>query len=69
MALIYKTKDGDILDKIILDTYGFLRPGMVELVLSVNPNLADYGAEMPSGLSVVLPDINPSPVTTIRLWS
>jgi phage tail protein X len=69
MATEYKTSDGEMLDKLVWNFYGFLRPGMVEQVLESNPHLADFGPRMPAGLVIVMPDIKPEPVRNKRLWS
>lgn len=69
MATEYKTSEGEMLDKLVWNFYGFLRPGMVEQVLEANPHLADVGPRMTAGLVIVMPDITPEPVRSKRLWS
>ena len=69
MATSYTTVAGEMLDKLVWNFYGYLRPGMVEKVLEANPHLADAGAVLPAGLTIILPDIKPEPVSSKRLWS
>lgn len=69
MSTPYQTADGEMLDKIIWNFYGSLRPGMVEKVLVANPGLADYGPVLPSGVVINLPEILEEPTRTKRLWS
>ena len=43
--------------------------GAVEAVLAANPGLAEYGAILPHGTAVILPDIAAAPVAeTVSLW-
>lgn len=66
----YTTSQGDRLDWVCFKYYGTERGGTVEAVLAANRGLADYGADLPAGLTIDLPDL-PAPaaeVDTIRLW-
>ena len=64
----YITKDGDMLDWICWRHYGRSN-GTTESVLEANPHLAFQPARLPTGLSVVLPEIEAPEVTgRIRLW-
>lgn len=68
--MIYRTRDGDVLDAVCLRHYGG-KQDHVEAVLDANPGLADLGPVLPSGVLVTLPDIETVAVTevpTIRLW-
>lgn len=56
MALTYKTKDGDRLDRIAKNYYGDLKGRVVEKLLEANARLAEYGAILPEGVLIVLPD-------------
>ncbi|EJL7016348.1 tail protein X [Vibrio cholerae] len=57
MATTYRTREGDVLDRICWRHYG--RENAVVEVMKANPGLADYGAVLPSGLQITLPDIAP----------
>ena len=71
MALNYKTSDGDVVDYIVWQHYGVESPDVLRAVYDANPGLADQGAVLPRGLTIVLPDIaQPSTITTrVSLWS
>ncbi|MCW2479172.1 tail protein X [Candidatus Symbiopectobacterium sp. NZEC135] len=61
-------QQGDTLDALCYRHYGRTQ-GAVEAVLSVNPGLADYGAILPHGTAVTLPDIATAPVReSVQLW-
>ncbi|EGQ9962126.1 tail protein X [Vibrio cholerae] len=57
MATTYRTREGDVLDRICWRHYG--RENAAVEVMKANPGLADYGAVLPSGLQITLPDIAP----------
>ncbi len=67
--MIYRTKDGDVLDALCRTHYG-ARDGATEHVLNANPGLARRGPILSSGVLITFPDLPAaSPVTpTIRLW-
>jgi phage tail protein X len=70
MADTYLTKDGDVLDWVLWKYYGTTANREVERVLEANPGLADYGAVLPGGVRILLPELE-TPVTTtigVRLW-
>lgn len=59
----------DSLDSISYRYYG---QSVVELILAANPHLAQYGAILPIGTPVVLPELitqNEKRKQTIQLWS
>ncbi|MBG6245587.1 phage tail protein [Candidatus Symbiopectobacterium sp. 'North America'] len=61
-------QQGDTLDALCYRHYGRTQ-GAVEAVLSVNPGLAEYGAILPHGTAVTLPDIATVPVReSVQLW-
>jgi len=62
--------DGDTVDYICFVHYGETK-GVVEKVLTANPGLAEYGAVLPAGVLVVLPEVAVSSVesSAVRLWS
>ena len=67
MALIYKTRDGDMLDDICWRHYQ--REGAMVEVLKANPDLADVGAILPSGLEIILPNLSePEIKESFNLW-
>jgi phage tail protein X len=66
--VMYRTKDGDVIDWICWKHYGFTN-GSVEMVLKINPKIAEYDGYLPDGLLVNLPDINTKQATKIvKLW-
>lgn len=67
--MIYRTKDGDVLDQICAKHYGDA-PYRVEDVLAANPGLAAHGPVMVSGLLITLPVVEETAEErpTIRLW-
>jgi len=67
--MIYRTKDGDVLDHVCAKHYGDA-PYRVEDVLDANPGLATHGPVMPSGLLITLPVAakGAQERPTIRLW-
>ncbi len=65
----YIASEGDVLDRICWKYYG-KTVGVVEQVLNANKGLAEYGAFIPMGLVIELPDLAVESVsTTITLWS
>ena len=69
MSAQYTTREGDTVDFIAWRAYGSTDNKQVEAVLEANPNLADYGATLPAGLSITLPAIaEPSKKQGIKLW-
>lgn len=70
MSDTYLTKDGDVLDWIVWNYYGATSDRFVERVLDVNPGLAGYGAVLPDGVRILLPELSPTEQTTagVRLW-
>ena len=69
MALKYRTKNGDRLDRICQKHYG-RQSGVVEAVLEANPHLADLGSIYQAGVLIILLDLG-DPVPTnnvIKLW-
>jgi len=68
MAILYTTVKGDVIDAVANNIYGRYEDGMVELILNMNLHLADYGAVLPAGVAIVLPEINNAPKTVDRLW-
>ena len=66
---VYRTRDGDMVDAICRRYYG-IESGTVEAVLEANPGLADYGAVLPAGILVELPELPQSlkTIDTVKLW-
>lgn len=67
--MLYRTKEGDVLDWICWKQYGYA-PGIVETVLIANPGLAAHGSHLPGGLLINLPKVTVVPPNEepIRLW-
>lgn len=66
--MIYRTKDGDMLDWICWEYYG-IQSGAVESVLEANPGLGDKGTVFAEGVEIILPKLqSTTTVNTIRLW-
>lgn len=69
MTTIYNTRDGDTVDYIAWKFYGSTANQVVEAVLAANRGLADFGAKLPAGLAITLPEIlEPSKSQGVRLW-
>lgn len=69
MSQTYTTSEGDVADEIAWKYYGTRDGRTVERLLDANPGLAAYGAQLPAGVIVTLPEM-PPPATKvgIRLW-
>ncbi len=69
----YKTRDGDMVDRICHQYYGD-RPGATEAVLEANlkvsgKSLAEWGPVLPAGLVINLPDLPAAAkAATVQLW-
>jgi len=64
----YFSKTGDMVDAICYRNYG-TNQGTAEIVYEANRCLADFGAILPSGVVINLPDIPTTEnVKTIKLW-
>lgn len=59
MADQQRTQQNDTVDTLCWRYYG-RTAGVVEAVLDANPGLASYGAVLPAGLLITLPDIQTS---------
>ena len=68
----YRTRQLDVLDAICQQHYGHTQ-GVVEIVLSANPGLAEHGTHLPAGLLIDLPEIQrpeqPLVAESVQLWS
>lgn len=65
--IVYRTKDGDMLDAICWTHYG--SEAVVPQVLEANPGLAEHGAVYPAGVEILLPDLAPAAAAQpVRLW-
>ena len=71
MSQIYRTIQGDTVDRIAWKQYGNQNPGTVEEELRLNPALSDYDDILPAGLLVVLPEktVESRPVKSVNLWN
>lgn len=63
----YRTNPGDMLDA-ICHRYYKGRPEATEAVLEANPGLAGFGAVLPDGVYIDLPDLAPVQQSRIVLW-
>jgi len=64
----YRTLLNDTVDYICWKFYGST-DGTAEKVYLANPGLADHGPELPRGLLVELPEIEPPKTTDgVKLW-
>lgn len=69
MAVIYTTKDGDVLDQICWQYYG-KTDDVVEQVMKENPHLAKLDVVFVAGVKIVLGDIIIQKQNeAIKLWS
>jgi phage tail protein X len=73
-AIHYITNQQDRLDRICVKFYG-KTCGVVEAILGINPNLADYGSYFPAGVAIELPPLETltllpqdKPRKVIHLW-
>jgi len=65
----YTTKAGDMVDEVCFKHYGH-DAGMTEKVLEANVGLADFGAVLPAGITIILPDhLTRADAALVRLWS
>lgn len=65
----YLTREGDTIDFVCWKFYGSTANKVVESVLDANFGLADYGAQLPAGLAISLPELTePSKTQGVKLW-
>lgn len=65
----HRTKDNDMVDLILLHYFGEVPPMMVELVIELNPFLADYDFKLPEGLIINIPIDKPVVLKQpLQLW-
>lgn len=70
MPATYTTRENDVLDEIVWRFYGRQDNGLLEAVLEANRGLADYGPELPTGLTIIMPDAPaPEPAKRLQLFS
>lgn len=68
----YITSDGDTVDQIAFKNYGSIEGLVVERVYLANPGLADYGPDIPAGVSIALPVLDAAvtaKTTGHKLWA
>jgi phage tail protein X len=64
--------EGISVDLLIWRKYKRPMPGLLELVLDINPGIAGLGPILPIGTVVTLPDVKPPTVpelAVVRLWN
>lgn len=67
--MIYVTRQNDVLDDVVSRFYGDTERRIVEIVLDANRGLADHGPVLPAGVSIELPEREPTSTETLtRLW-
>jgi phage tail protein X len=70
MPATYTTRENDVLDEIVWRYYGSQDNGLLESVLEANRGLADYGPQLPTGLTITMPDApTPEPAQRLQLFS
>lgn len=67
MAMTCRTSDGDLLDTLCHNHYGHLIRS-VEVVLEVNPGLADEPQPFRAGVLIYLPDLAVPIEEVVMLW-
>lgn len=68
MSVMYRTKQGDVLDSIVFRHYQG-QVGALEKVFEANRKLASHGPVLPAGILITLPDIpKPKAKESITLW-
>jgi len=69
MSAVYRTQEGDTLDRICWKFYG-KQSGAVEHVLEANHGLAGKGPIFEAGIALILPDLpqDLEPDTAFSLW-
>lgn len=69
MAASVYADQGDTVDAICWRVYG-RTAGVTEAVLTANPGLAEFGAVLPHGTLVTLPDVTPQAPERemVNLW-
>jgi phage tail protein X len=66
----YITSDSDTVDYIAFKYYGTLSGRTAEKVLEANPGLAEYGPQLPAGVSIAMPVIDTATKTSgVKLWT
>lgn len=65
----YITRDGDSLDAICYQHYG-QEHGTTEVVLEHNQGVCSYGALLPAGITLMLPELNKTTpeIEQVSLW-
>ena len=70
MPATYTTRENDVLDEIVWRYYGSQDNRLLEFVLDANRGLADYGPQLPTGLTITMPDApTPEPTKSLQLFS
>ena len=55
----YKTREGDTLDSVAYEYYGYLTPVLLQEIYRANQNIGDYDQPFEQGIVIHLPDIEP----------
>jgi len=67
MANTVRAKQGETVDQIAARCYDG-DTSMTVAILEANPGLADLGAQLPHGTTVILPEKQTATATTTSLW-
>lgn len=70
MTTLATSLENDTIDLIIYRELGFVDDDMLSRTMALNPEVAEYGATLPAGVEIHLPE-PPTPsdiVETIKLW-
>ena len=63
---IYTTREGDTLDSIAFEYYGYLNAELLRQVYAANQNIGDYEQPFSQGIVVNLPDIEQESVEEVE---
>lgn len=62
----YTTREGDTLDSIAFEYYGFLTPDLLQQIYRANQNIGDYDQPFEFGITINLPDIEPPGIEEVE---
>lgn len=63
---VYTTREGDALDSIAYEYYGYLTPALLREVYAANQNIGDYEQPFEQGIVINLPDIEPPGIEEVE---
>ena len=62
----YTTREGDTLDSVAFEYYGYLTPDLLREVYKNNQNIGDYEQPFEQGIVINLPDIEPPGIEEVE---